>query len=61
MAFARLMLLLDEPESSAARSMVMAGFKVGVSMELATLPFPISPLFKFAIRAPTIARSLSLS
>jgi len=52
------MLRLDDPESSAARSMVTAGFNA--PMGALTSP-PGSPWIKFAILAPTIARSAASS
>ena len=57
MGLARLMLAGVLPESSAARSI-----EIKVSMELLISPLFLSPpLTRFAIRAPTIARSVGSS
>ena len=57
MGLARLILDGDEPDSSAARST-----EIKVSMELLISPLFLSPpLTRFAILAPTMARSFSES
>ena len=55
MGLARWMDLRDEPESSAARSIEMAGVDAPMGVSALT------PCFKFAILAPTMARSFSES